>query len=128
MLEIKKLPTLDQDGFVLISGVDSHREFPTTFLIPSDDDKAQVGEGCYVKLQFNIRTVDTSGKEEMNGERMWVIVEERDGDWFTGILDNQSIITAEMKPGLVLHFNAEHILAIGESLRDALKKATEDQS
>jgi hypothetical protein len=90
-----------------------------------------------VKLNFDIRTVDVHGQERMNGERMWVIVAERDRDWFTGILDNQPLCTDEMKPGLIVHFKTEHIVNIDDMVVDlesekyheyraALKKALED--
>ncbi len=111
----KTLPTLEKDGFYFDNGVELNKEAPKTFWIPSDEAKALIKPGDIVKVPFMIRTAGADGKDELNGERMWVIVTERDEDWFSGILDNQPTCTDEMKPGLVVHFKAEHVINIADS-------------
>lgn len=107
-----KLPTIKDDGYRFISGVKLHDEAPLTFEIPTEEEKMKIEKGHIVKLIFEIRTLNSQGEEELNRERMWVVVLENEGDWFTGILDNQSIFTDKMKPGLVMHFNWEHIVDV----------------
>lgn len=134
----KVLPNLHDDGYAFVSGIESHREAPKTFWIPSEEEKVKVGRGTLVKLNFDIRTADKDGQDQMNGERMWVIVVERDGDWFSGILDNQPTCTDDMKPGMIVHFNSEHIINIGDmnldlesekyqEYREAMEKALSEK-
>ncbi len=108
----KTLPTLEINGYRLRNGIELHNNAPSTFLIPSESQKAKVIVGNLVKLSFEIRTVSPQGGEKLNGERMWVIVVKREGDWFEGILDNQPYCTQEIKPGLVVTFKSEHIIDI----------------
>jgi hypothetical protein len=65
MVENHKLPTLHEDGYVLISGVESHREAPNTFWIPSDREKTKVGRGSLVKLTVRpfLRRFSRSGAQ-----------------------------------------------------------------
>lgn len=106
------LPTFKKDGFNLMSGIELHEANPKTFWIPSDEDKAKLKKGDMVKLIFEIRTVNQKGEEDINPERMWVIIKTRDGDWFTGKLDNQPAATDKIKLGRLITFKAEHIVDI----------------
>ncbi len=108
------LPTLEKDGYRLMSGTKLHEKSPSTFEIPSDDNKLKLQKGNLVKLIFEMKTIDEKGREELKGERMWVIIAEREDDWFTGFLDNQPVSANDIKPGLVVHFNSEHIIDIND--------------
>lgn len=44
-----------------------------------------------VKLIFRIRTVDASGEEEINTERIWVTTESVEGVYYQGKLDNNPL-------------------------------------
>lgn len=110
----KKLPNLQENGFQLESGIKLHEEAPKTFWIPTEEQKKNVHKGSIVKLCFEIQTINTEGEAKSEFERMWVIVADRNGDWFTGILDNQPYCTNEMQPGLVFEFNTEHIININD--------------
>lgn len=66
--------------WALESGVRMHREYPETFWIPDQDEKAEVAPGDHVKLLF--RTTDDWG------ERVWVKVTDRIEHRMTGVLDN----------------------------------------
>ncbi len=108
----KKLPVFEKDGFILRSGLDAHNSNPDTFSIPPIDEIQKLDKGNIVKLIFEIQTIDEKGQEEINLERMWVTIIEREGEWFTGLLDNQPFCTDDIHPGTKLSFNSEHIIDI----------------
>jgi hypothetical protein len=75
--------------------------------------------GQAAKLIFDIETEDESGKAVLTGERMWVIVAERIGDQFIGILDSQPACmmpndTAYLRFGAEIPFAPEHVIEIAE--------------
>jgi hypothetical protein len=65
------------------SGLESHREYPDSFEIPSDEEKELLRPGDLAKLMWSVK--------RMPGERMWVTITERDGDRLVGTLDNWAI-------------------------------------
>ncbi|WP_170783846.1 immunity protein Imm33 domain-containing protein [Ruegeria lacuscaerulensis] len=86
----------------------TQKENPYTFHLPSEEELAEVGIGTIVKLIFS--AVPESG--QYDAERMWVIVERRDGSNLLGRLDN----TPEDIPALTLgdpvEFKIHHIVGI----------------
>jgi hypothetical protein len=92
-----RLPTLARDFWQLRSAEQSHCDHPDTFWIPSLDRRESLRRGQAARLIFDIVGEDEStGATEVQGERMWVIVAERVGDAYIGILDNQP---ASIEPG-----------------------------
>jgi uncharacterized protein DUF2314 len=110
----KMLPTIAKNGYKLLSGVKLHNLYPSTFAIPSEEDKARLKKGSLVKLMFEINIGAPGKAVDPVSERMWVIVTERDGEWFSGFLDNQPLSGDAMKLGMVVNFKSEHIIDIGE--------------
>ena len=49
---------------------------------------------------------------ESTVERMWVIVEARDGIAYVGALDNQPATTDKMRPGMKVRFEPKHVINI----------------
>ncbi|WP_440904789.1 DUF2314 domain-containing protein [Catenovulum sp. SX2] len=98
-------------SWYLEDGVARNKEFPSTFFIPKQWKKALVGQGDIVKLMFNISFTD-DGKEACEIERMWVIVTEKSGDLYKGVLDNDPYCTSELKSGVSVEFEGRHIIAI----------------
>ncbi len=66
---------------------------------------------------FEIKSEDADGTLDISCERMWVIVAERVGDTYIGILDNQPISIERdedvyLRFGAEVPFKAEHVIEI----------------
>ena len=96
----------------LVDGVQRHNENPDRFGIPSNEEKAAVRLGDYVKLGFE--PVDDEADEQC-GERMWVEVTKIDGDNFAGKLMNQPFIFAGiLHVNMLIEFEKKHIIGFEE--------------
>ena len=84
-----RLPSLEHDFWRLRSGEQSQQEHPDTFRMPPPDQRQNLKRGQAALLIFEIEGQDEQGVVQVQGERMWVIVSERIGDVYVGILDNQ---------------------------------------
>lgn len=107
-----RLPTLEQDGWTLDDGEAAHESSPETYWIPPPEARRTLQIGQLVKLRFYIRTVDDEGNVEDNGERMWVEVKGRIGDWYRGELANQPACTDAIEPGFEVWFEPRHVIDI----------------
>ena len=98
--------TFEHDFWQLRSGEELHRQDPDAFRLPPLADRRNLNRGQAVKLIFDIEGEEEDGSVAVQGERMWVIVAERVGDAYIGILDNQP---AYLDPvdGVYLRFGAE---------------------
>ena len=106
-------PDFERDGWCLEDGEQLHREAPDTFWLPKLKDRQSVRPGQIVKLIFRISVDDE--EEPVAVERMWVIVRERVGDRYLGILDNNPYAFAENErlwSGIELPFSPRHIIDI----------------
>ena len=101
-----RLPTLETDFWTLRSGEAQHRAHPDAFWIPPLEERRNLERGKAARLIFEIEAEDEDGRVERNGERMNVIVAERVGDLYIGILDDEP---ATLEPGerVYLCFGAE---------------------
>ena len=114
-----RLPSIDRDFWQLRSGERSHREHPTTFRITPLEQRQCLKRGQSAHLLFDIEGDAEDGRIQVQGERMWVIVAERVGEGYIGILDNQPACI-EPADGVYLCFGAEipflpeHVIDIGE--------------
>src|SRR4029450_2470717 len=90
-----RLPRIDTDSWELRSAEESHRLNPDTFSIPPREAREGLRRGQAARLIFDIET-DDGGRMVVGGERMWVIVADKQGDTYIGILDNQP---ATVEPG-----------------------------
>lgn len=93
--------------YSLEDGEDRNRQNPGTFEIPSREAREDLQPGQIVKLLF---AIVAGGEEQI--ERMWVVVERRDGDDYIGRLDNQPVSTDQMRPGMTVRFQPRHVIAI----------------
>jgi hypothetical protein len=111
-----RLPTIEIDYWELRSAERSHAENPTKFQIPSADARNSLARGDAAKLIFDIEACDESGQLVVGGERMWVIVSERIGDYYIGILDSKPSLDASDDVYLVfgaeVPFLPEHVIDI----------------
>jgi hypothetical protein len=118
------MATVDADLWCLRSAEESHRAHPDRFWIPAKDDRERLTPGQGVKLIFDISVSDENGSVTLlGGERMWVIVTERIGDAYIGILDNEpaSLDPAAdhyLRLGAEIPFRAEHVIDIGSPAVD----------
>ena len=83
-----RLPRLETHSWELRSAEKSNAEHPDTFWIPPLEIRDSLQRGQAARLIFDIETVDDNGECSVGGERMWVVVAERHGDHYIGILDN----------------------------------------
>lgn len=114
-----RLASRDRDFWELRSGEKSHEQNPDSFWIPPRAERENLRRGQGVRLIFDIEAVDEDGHVEIQGERMWVLVAERRGDVYIGILDNEpaSLEPAEdvyLCRGAEIAFLPEHVIDIDE--------------
>lgn len=106
-------PDFEEDGWCLDDGEECHREAPDTFWLPELKDRESLQPGYLVKLIFRI-SVDND-EEPVAVERMWVIVRERVGNQYLGILDNDPYAineNDEFWSGVELPFSPRHVIDI----------------
>jgi hypothetical protein len=114
-----RLASRDVDFWELRSAEESHAQHPDTFWLPSRDERENLRRGQAARLIFDIESIDDFGQVQVQGERMWVVVAERCGSLYVGILDNQP---ASVEPGDKVYlcfgaevpFGPEHVIDIGD--------------
>jgi hypothetical protein len=94
---------------------------PTPRLVPVAAPREAEGlqRGHAAQLIFEIEGTEEDGSVSIQAERMWVIVAERVGDAYIGILDNQPVCLEPsddvyLRFGAEVPFRPEHIINIGE--------------
>ena len=96
-------------AYRLTDGIERNRARPDTFHVPSDETKARLQPGDFVKLGFDAMPPP---EQSLRGERMWVIITERNGDSFVGELNNVPFVLTDLQLGERVEFEARHILDI----------------
>src|SRR6185369_16248266 len=84
-----RLAKRETDFWQLASGEKAHEEQPETFWIPPLEERQNLARGQAARLIFEIEANTEDGGITVTRERMWVIVSERCGTFYVGILDNQ---------------------------------------
>ena len=113
-------PTIEQDGWTLVSAEERHASSPDTFEIPSLTDRAALQPGDGVQLLFDIETREDGRVIDRGVDRMWVIVRSRRGGGYVGILDSDPG-DAEgllLRSGSEVHFGPEHVASIDHPPRE----------
>ena len=114
-----RLPSLEVDYWRLLSGEERHAANPESFWLPSLSDRQELLRGSAAKLIFEIESVNKeTGEVETTTERMWVIVSEKIGETYIGILDNKPATFEQSEDeylcfGAEIPFQAEHVIDIG---------------
>lgn len=112
-------PSLDADGWELESAVERHRRAPRTFSIPTAGERANLAVGSLVKLLFLILGRDETGSPYVQGERMWVVVEEvGDRPRYRGTLESRPRTAGAIQRGATVWFGPEHVAAVFIPRRD----------
>lgn len=114
-----RLASLENNFWQLRSAEESHRKHPDTFWIPSLVERKNLKRGQAARLIFEIEGEEEDGTVSVQGERMWVIVAEKVGDTYIGILDNQPACLEQsdevyLRYGAEVPFLAEHVIDIGQ--------------
>lgn len=119
-----RLATFEEDFWQLRSGEESHKENPEHFWIPDLEIRQNLKRGDAVKLIFDFEGYNENGELEIGGERMWVVVKEKVGDFYLGILDNQPAGMDEefLDKGSEICFKAEHIIDVGFPPKEYLEE------
>lgn len=115
-----RLASIATDFWELRSAEESHASSPERFWIPEASVRGSLQPGQGAKLIFDVETNDPeSGSIQVGGERMWVIVAERIGSLYVGVLDNEP---ATIEPddqvylveGAEIPFGPEHVVDVGQ--------------
>jgi len=101
-------------NFELVNGWERALESPDTFELPEFDEVEALSKGDIVKLIFSISFKNSEGEDENKVERMWVEIADGEFPLFDGILTNTAFCTEEIKAGLQMKFEAQHIIDIYE--------------
>jgi uncharacterized protein YegJ (DUF2314 family) len=110
---------LDLVSWELDDGEAANREAPSTFWIPPRQKRDSLAHGDVVKLIFRIVLRNTNtGEEQVEVERMWVIVERREGSGYVGILDNDPYCTTDLKSGDTVLFEPRHVIQVYVAEKD----------
>jgi len=100
------MPTLDEDGWQLESGVERHAEDPETFEIPDAAVRSRLVPTSDAKLIFTLR-----GAKGSQVERMWVNVTGYTATGYIGVLNNEPRTPdAPIALGQVVEFGPDHVI------------------
>jgi len=114
-----RFATLERDFWQLRSGEESHQQHPDSFWLPPLAARQNLQRGQAARLIFDLEGEEEDGSVGVQGERMWVIVAERVGDAYIGILDNQPACLERadniyLQFGAEVPFRAEHVIDIDQ--------------
>ena len=112
MVREPSLTSIDVDGWEIDDAEVAHAESKETYKIPSLNDRLSLNAGDLAKIRFYIRTEDDDGEITDHGERMWVKILSKSGNWYFGELDNQPSCTSGISPGLEVSFQPRHVISI----------------
>lgn len=109
-----RFPTIERDGWTLLSGETRQALSPDTFQIPDRADRESLSPGDAAQLLFDIETREAGRVVDRGVDRMWVIVKRRIGDLYCGVLDSDPGRAEELslRSGSEVTFAPEHVIAI----------------
>jgi hypothetical protein len=118
-LNPRRLATIAEDGWTLVSAEARHAEHPGSFVIPELKDRDSLTPGDAAKLLFDIETREGGRVIDRGVDRMWVIVKRRIDDNYIGVLESNPGISEglTLRPGIEVLFRSEHISDIGHPPR-----------
>lgn len=107
-----KLRRLNSDGYVpgswrLVDCEELAKENKYTFYKPSRNITDQLKVGNIAKLNFQF---ESTNNEDPLGERMWVVITEKNQNKFKGTLDNNPFYLSELYYQDIIEFEHKHII------------------
>lgn len=107
-------PSIEADGWRLVSAEEQHAAFPQTFEIPTRPQRESLAPGVGVKLLFDIQIKEAGVVIDHGVHRMWVIVKGRSAQGYTGVLDNNPghAENLNLREGDTIQFGPEHVAGI----------------
>ena len=100
-----------KQSYKLLDGVKQNKKFPTTFEIPTEQEKKELKPGMYTKLVFeSIKKPQT----RIFSERMWVKVTKVSKTGLVGTLANDPIILPNLKFEDTIKFELNNIVSIAK--------------
>lgn len=107
-------PSIERDGWALVSGEERHALHPDTFPIPPRSARESLAPGDAAQLLFDIETREGARVIDRGIDRMWVIVRRRAGGLYHGVLDSDPGIAdgLALRQGSEVVFSVEHVIAI----------------
>lgn len=91
-------------NYTLTDGVDMSDKYPDEFLIPTDEDKATIKPGMFVKVTVSFN--------KPGGERIWIKVKKIKGDNIWGTVANNTEFPDILKCGDKIEFEKRHVINI----------------
>jgi hypothetical protein len=107
-------PDYNRDGFYLEHAMMRSQLWPDTFRIPEADVRYSLRPGQVVKMDFTF-VPEGAEKGGSKTERMWVVIKEKCGDHWIGILDNTPRFHQTIFGGHEFHLHPDHVVAIWQS-------------
>ena len=109
-----RFPTIEYDGWTLLSAEARHAADPESFRIPNRRERESLSPGDAAQLLFDIETREAGRVVDRGVDRMWVIVKSRVGDLYCGVLDSDPGHDEglPLHPGIEVTFAPEHVIAI----------------
>jgi hypothetical protein len=107
-------PSIETDGWSLLSAEERHAAHPDTFLIPPRAAREALAPGTAAKLLFDIETKEAGRVIDRGVDRMWVIITGLVEGRYTGVLDSDpgSAGSVNLRQGDAISFGPEHIAQI----------------
>ena len=109
-----RTPTIEHDGWALVSAEERHEQYPESFWIPPRSTRESLSPGDAAQLLFDIETRHAGAVFDRGVDRMWVIVKHRVGKSYVGVLDSDPgrADGLRLHRGDVVSFLPEHVIAI----------------
>ena len=112
-------PTIEKNGWALVSAEERAAAAPATFIIPSRAVRESLSSGDAAKLLFDIETREGGRVIDRGVDRMWVIIKAKTVGGYIGVLDNdpghpENLMLQE---GALVLFRPEHVADVAQPPR-----------
>jgi len=113
-------PTIEKNGWALVSAEARAAAAPRTFQLPPSAVRRSLSPGDAAKPLFDIETRENGRIIDRGVDRMWVIVKTRTECGYVGVLDNDpdAAENLALRQGDLVAFGPEHVAGTGRPPRD----------